>query len=73
MAPTQSSATSGREGSSEVHTCGSGRPPEALVGNVLRFALVAVEGGEVGLEREPVRPKHVKTEPGVGYRLEDEA
>ncbi|MFI5361628.1 MAG: response regulator [Elusimicrobiota bacterium] len=24
------------------------------------------------LEREPVRPKHLKTEPGVGYRLESE-
>ncbi len=23
------------------------------------------------LERDPVRPKHFKTEPGVGYRLED--
>jgi two-component system KDP operon response regulator KdpE len=23
------------------------------------------------LERDPVRPKHLKTEPGVGYRLED--
>ena len=24
------------------------------------------------LERDPVRPRHLKTEPGVGYRLEDE-
>ena len=24
------------------------------------------------LERDPVRPKHLKTEPGIGYRLEDE-
>lgn len=24
------------------------------------------------LEREPVRPKHLKTEPGVGYRLESD-
>jgi two-component system KDP operon response regulator KdpE len=24
------------------------------------------------LERDPVRPKHFKTEPGVGYRLEDD-
>jgi len=25
------------------------------------------------LERDPVRPKYLKTEPGVGYRLEDDA
>ena len=25
------------------------------------------------LERDPVRPKHVKTEPGVGYRLESDS
>jgi two-component system KDP operon response regulator KdpE len=25
------------------------------------------------LERDPVRPRHLKTEPGVGYRLETEA
>ncbi|MFI5348640.1 MAG: winged helix-turn-helix domain-containing protein, partial [Elusimicrobiota bacterium] len=24
------------------------------------------------LERDPVRPKHLKNEPGIGYRLEDE-
>ena len=23
------------------------------------------------IEREPVRPRHLKTEPAVGYRLED--